>query len=589
MRLTLILFIFSFCAHAHIIHSLSPEIRDLFGTGGLQHAVIDKAIYIKKQGSDIKLVMPFYTILEERVLDNYKVLDSNLSIDLNHGQSVFTYDVVEFDHPVHRDLKIIAIRHKPGAGYDNIFNNKTSNGTKLYSLHPNDGETFGFFAKAYTNWIDKIKLNYQPDFVILNDWHTGFTSVLLEERKEKYLEDIKARKTPSFSKKIPYVQGVIHNLKYQGVFDPNVFGWVGLDLKYFHSTEMYGNINFLKTMLVHADYIEAVSENYSREILTKQFSEGLLDITKQVAAEGRLSGQLNGINPAAWNPQNPKIGIDGFDSLGFDLENLQNKSRGRELLSEYVFGRMPKDNTLIIAMTARLDDQKGFGFLLGEDGTLNKVLSDKTINVNFVIAGDPHGDRTKSPIVQELIKLEERYPDKIKLFKFSPQLERMFLYFSDMYLGASIFEPSGLAQMFAQNVGTPPIVSKVGGHVDSVSDLKTGLLFELEYTNGVLDKSRSADNAYQRIKDAFEIFQDKEAKTSLIRNAMNLNNSWANRVYRFEEFMDLSISSFYEHKNPDRARYINNNTVDIDAAFKDYQKAGKLCPVYFTRSAGLRF
>ncbi len=578
-----------FAAPSYVVHSVSAEVDKLYGTGGLKLAVLDKAKYIQKLGHEIKLIMPYYTVLDDLELTNIQVLSSDLSVIMNHGQSIFTYDVVQFDHPTEPQLKVIAIKHKPGEGYANIFNNKTNNGTKVYSLHPNEGEVFGFFSKAYTHWMDKISLKSQPDYVILNDWHTGFTSALLKERKEKYLAKLANNTSPAMSKKVPYIQFVVHNLKYQGIFDPNVFGWIGLDLNLFHSTEMNNMTNFLKTGFIHSDEIEAVSGNYAKEITTSRFAEGLESITAQAVNEGRLTGQLNGIDPSKWNPQTPNTGNPQLDQLGFSTDDLSNKKKGRDFLIKKIFNINPSADTVLIALTARLDQQKGFDFLVGDNGVFEKVLSDTSIDIKFVIAGDPHGEVDKSLYVQEIRKLEQKYPQQIRLFSFSDELERSFLYFSDFYLGASIFEPSGLAQMFAQSVGTPPIVSRVGGHVDSVAEGKTGFLFDLNFQHNQLNHAQTADNTYKKIKEAALAHQDEDTFSNIVKSTMNKNNSWGNRVTSFQNFMELAAIGFFDHEYNQRTNYVHQKIIDVNKAAKSIRAGGGLCSIPLISAPGLRF
>ncbi len=577
--------LFAFNTYAEIIHSLSAEVRGLYGTGGLQHAVLDKATFIEKAGHNIKIVMPYYTSLDQLELKNIKVIANNLIVHHDQGHSNFMYDVVEFDHPEIPNQKVIAIKHNPGNGYSNIFDNITNNGTKVYSKHPNEGQVFGFFSKAYNQWMDQLNLNKQPDIVILNDWHTGFTAALLEERKDVYVNNIKNNKVNKFSKKVPYIQGVIHNLKYQGVFSPELFGWIGLDLKYFHGTEMYGQTNFLKTLLEYSDYSEAVSKTYSREITTTRFSEGLEDITQRLAREGRLSGLLNGIDPSAWNPNIPNTGLEEYDQFGFSDEDTSNKSLGKKKLINDIFNIDPTDNTKLVALTARIDQQKGFDFLLGQNGTLEKVLANEDLDFKFLVAGDAHGDPNLSPYIQELKRLEAKYPNKIRTFSFSPQRERLFLYFSDFYLGASLFEPSGLAQMFAQSVGTIPIVSNVGGHLDSVKPGESGFIFKLGNGN-----DETVNNLYNKFKEVEHAYKAQESFRQLRESTMKTNNSWSQRVGSFQQFIELSHFNFFEKGNSFiRSSYLEDSILNMEKAYKFEIDGSKKCYIPFKKALGLRF
>ncbi|MBT8993735.1 starch synthase, partial [Lactobacillus delbrueckii subsp. bulgaricus] len=84
-----------------------------------------------------------------------------------------------------------------------------------------DGERFAFFQMAVCEMMERI--DYIPDILQLNDWHTAFIPVLLAEKYywiEAY-RDIKTALT-------------IHNLQFQGVYDPII-----LDSLFRIGTETY--------------------------------------------------------------------------------------------------------------------------------------------------------------------------------------------------------------------------------------------------------------------------------------------------------------------------------------------------------------
>lgn len=573
----LFIFLFSSTLSAEEIHILSAEVRGLHGTGGLQHAVLDKAKFLQKNGHNVKLVMPFYTVIDESGLDDFKVVSKDLRATFNNGGAIFTYDVVEFAHPENPELKVLAMKHNPGDGFANIFDNITTDGSKIYSHHPHEGEVFGVFGKQYRNYLDSIPYNLQPEVVILNDWHTGMAGAYLTEREDFFKIQVKNGSISSKAKKLPKVQGVVHNMKYQGVFGHDFFNWLGINERYFNSLDMHGNINYLKSLMVNSDYVETVSMQYAKEITTEEFGEGLHYITRDLAKRGKLSGLLNGIDPEKWNPNKPNIDDPDFKRLGFSSEDLlkeaNNKRVGKERLVQSLFNEAPTDNTMVMALTARVDNQKGFAYLLGEEGLLNRVLSDNSIDLKIVLAGDPHGPREQSPLIQELEELQRKYPKKISINKFTPELERKFLYYADFYFGGSVFEPSGLAQMFSQSVGTVPIVSRLGGHVDSVIDGESGLLFDVVKRDGQINVNQTASNAHDAIKKASELMKNKNKFYKLRSYVSQIDNSWGKRVAYFEKFLDLaSINAFNNPK-----LFNGNGPVNLSKIHAKMHAQGKFC------------
>ena len=93
-------------------------------------------------------------------------------------------------------------------------------------------------------------IDFKPDVIHTNDWHTGLLGAYL---KEDFMQD-------------PYFQGMknvytIHNLKYQGVFGRNIVEDVlglPLHLLYNGNIENDGDVNFMKAGMCYADFITTV-------------------------------------------------------------------------------------------------------------------------------------------------------------------------------------------------------------------------------------------------------------------------------------------------------------------------------------------
>ena len=150
-------------------------------------------------------------------------------------------------------------------------------------------ERFVFFSRAV---LEAIRLLDLPvDVLHANDWQTGLVPA--------YLKIVYAG-VPRYQK-IASVFAV-HNMAYQGQFWHWDMLLTGLDWKYFnwHQMEFHGKLNLLKTGMVFADSIVTVSPRYAQEIQTSPLGcglEGVLQYRRDV-----LSGILNGIDEAEWNP-----------------------------------------------------------------------------------------------------------------------------------------------------------------------------------------------------------------------------------------------------------------------------------------------
>ena len=76
--------------------------------------------------------------------------------------------------------------------------------------------------------------------------------------------------------------------------------------------EFYGKVNFLKAGLISADSITTVSNNYAKEILSREYGFGLDGVLRKRASA--LTGIVNGIDPKEWNPESDAF-IKGITAL----------------------------------------------------------------------------------------------------------------------------------------------------------------------------------------------------------------------------------------------------------------------------------
>ncbi len=110
--------------------------------------------------------------------------------------------------------------------------------------------------------LEAVKILGAPDVLHCHDWQTALIPILL---KTLYDED------PAFAR-APCVF-TIHNLGYQGLFQPEILPLLMLpwDLFTMSKMEFYGKVNFLKGAIEMADFITTVSRKYSQEIQTAEY------------------------------------------------------------------------------------------------------------------------------------------------------------------------------------------------------------------------------------------------------------------------------------------------------------------------------
>jgi starch synthase len=137
----------------------------------------------------------------------------------------------------------------------------------------------------------------------------------------------------------------------------------------------------------------------------------------------------------------------------------------------------------------------------------------------FVILGD--GDPA---YVRLLLRSSHASPDRVSVFtRFDEALAHRIYAGADYFLMPSRYEPCGLGQMIAQRYGTPPVARRTGGLIDTVTDRKTGFLFDEPTPDALVGAVRRA-SAIWRVK----------GWNALRRRCMLLDRSWARSAEQYE-------------------------------------------------------
>ena len=345
---------------------------------------------------------------------------------------------------------------------------------KLYG-YDDDAERFAYFAKAALAMLHYI--DFKPDVIHTNDWHTGLLGAYL---KEDFMQD-------------PYFQGMknvytIHNLKYQGVFGRNIVEDVlGLPLRllYIGNIENAGDVNFMKAGMCYADFITTVSPSYAEEITYPYFGEGLEDYVALCA--GKISGILNGLDEQEYNPE-----TDPYIPVRFDASNvLLKKPLAKEALVE----------------------AKGLDLVMH---IMDELMEEQ---VQLVVVGT--GDEEYADALRELAW---RHPGSVSVnILFNEGLARRVYAGSDMFIMPSRYEACGLSQMIAMRYGTVPVVRETGGLKDSVINFDKYITPE---GNGFSFANFNAHELLFTIKRGLTCYAAKPLWEKIVYNAMHSDNSW---------------------------------------------------------------
>ena len=124
--------------------------------------------------------------------------------------------------------------------------------SKLYGEY-DDAERFAFFSLAVMEFI--IQTGNIPDILHANDWQSALTVIYLKT-KFACMESLKNIRTVY----------TIHNIEYQGKFDPMILGDIFALDGYRNVVEYNGCINLMKGAITVSDFITTVSPNYAYEL-----------------------------------------------------------------------------------------------------------------------------------------------------------------------------------------------------------------------------------------------------------------------------------------------------------------------------------
>jgi starch synthase len=337
-----------------------------------------------------------------------------------------------------------------------------------------------------------VGLGWTPDVLHVNDWPGGLAPA--------YLRWSGAR--------VPTLL-TIHNIAYQGLFGRECMEPLGIPAPAFdiNGVEFHGRVSFLKAALYYADHVSAVSPTYAREITTEAFGAGLHGLTQRIAAEGRLSGIINGIDES-WDPGN-----DPHLPHHFEADDLSGKRANADLVRTSLC-LAPSDGPLF-GIVSRLVHQKGLDIVAD---TAREIVREGG-QIAILGLGDARTEHMLSRIARS-------HRDHIGLLiGFNEPMARRIVAGSDFCLMPSRYEPCGLVQMQAQRYGALPIAHATGGLADTIEDGETGFLFS-DY---------SGDGFYGACRRAFDVYADNDALDEMRQAAMARSFHWSGAAAEYEK------------------------------------------------------
>lgn len=340
-------------------------------------------------------------------------------------------------------------------------------------------------------------LGFWPDIIHLNDWQTAPCAAYLRTGFRYLLRHGTA-----------HIIYTIHNLQYQGRWDPSVLNEAGLDGGQVFNPrglEFWGEVNWMKGGIMYADAITTVSRTYAEEIQTLDYGWGLDEVLFQ--RHTRISGIPNGLDWHTWNPA-----TDDALAARYDAESaLSAKAANRAALRQE-FGLRDDPDVPLIGLVSRLVDQKGIDLIAELAGEL------RDLPLQFVVLGNGF------PQYEQLFRDLDANSGNVRArIGFDAALSRRIYAGADFFLMPSAFEPGGLGQLIALRYGTLPVVHATGGLADTVTDLDA----RPNDGNGISFTLYAASALRDALQRALRLYADRERWPGLVARAMAYDSRWS--------------------------------------------------------------
>lgn len=442
---------------------------------------------------DVRLVIPYHAVVKEK---GFK------------PQLVSSFQVAHVEGPIpaqayHLDLDGVPVYLIDGPPFP-------AESAPIYAPDASlDGHKFTFFSLAALELARQ--LDWQPDVLHANDWHTSpaIYALWMQRRKDGFLS------------KIASLLG-LHNLPYLGVGAGAAMNAFGLPPADDSELPWWAKNMPLPLGLLTADHIVAVSPTYAQEILTPEFGSGLEDFLNTRAAS--ISGILNGLDLDDWNPEkDPEV------KTNFSLGSLEKRKRNKtSLQAEFELEKEPR--TPLLVMITRLDHQKGVDLAL--DALLQ--VADKPWQTILLGTGQPELENAAR-------RLEADLPGKVRAaILYNKAVSRRIYAGADMSLIPSRYEPCGLTQMISMRYGCVPVARSTGGLRDTIQDYTLS-----ERSTGFLFQAATPEALAGALRRALHVYNDPQRWGTIQQRAMQQDFSWKRSA---RQYANLYLQLMKQHK-----------------------------------------
>jgi starch synthase len=465
---------------------VGAEVYPLIKTGGLADVLGALPQALSAQGADLRLLLPGLPGIIDAVLHAKRV--AQIGPVLGAARVTLLRAQMPYSHLPVYVVDAPFLYRRGGGPYQDRHGHEWADNLQRFGL-------LGWVAAQIAQ--GELDPDWAPDVVHAHDWHAALSCVYLHAHPAGTAASV----------------FTVHNLAYQGLFPHDDWALLGLSSRYMSpaALEFHGQLSFMKAGLKFADRVTTVSPSYAREIATAEFGVGLEGVIRGRGAD--VSGILNGIDTAVWNPA-----ADAALAQSYSAQHLAGKAACKAALQAR-FGLAAEPAAPLLGVVSRLTSQKGLDLVLT---ALPEILrmggqlvvqgsGDGALEAAFRMAADAHPGR-----VGVLLGYDETGAHRVVAG-------------ADMIVVPSRFEPCGLTQMYGLRYGTVPVVHRVGGLADTVRDVTA----DPRGGNGFVFDGAHPEALREALARAFTLYRSGEGWQRLMRAGMAEQLSWEGPARRY--------------------------------------------------------
>ena len=471
--------------------SVASEAVPLVKTGGLADVVGALPEALSGQGWDMRVMIPAYRGVLDR-LGKTKVVWSDP--DLFGGPARLHSGTVGA-------MQVFALeaRHfydRAGGPYSDAYGDFGDN-----------AERFAALCWAAASVARDGAGEWHPDILHAHDWQGALAPSYLRYAGSS----------------LPSVI-TIHNMAFQGRVGAEKIAPLRLPREAFHRDgfEFWGDISTLKAGLTTADAITTVSPRYAEELMRGEYGQGLEGVI--AARSGAVVGILNGIDTGVWDPEKDP------DCIPFSAGSISGKAKNRKAL-QVEFQLEKKLEGPLVILVSRLTAQKGIDLL--------PAAVEELVARGGALALLGSGDAWAEDLVRGLAA---RFPGRVHVkIGYDEKLSHRMFAGGDAVLVPSRFEPCGLTQLYGLRYGCLPLVSAVGGLVDTVIGATPASL-SAQAATGVVFHPVDALAMRQAMRRLCDLYADRKLWTAMMKRAMKSDLGWSTSAVRYAELYERLLA-----------------------------------------------